>query len=217
MRDRSRFGDWWARNFVKRRFVLSRGTPVAPGYGAGPLRNYVLVSYGPARANAPPPSHRDRLAATIGVDRLSQRLADPDLALFLAVAPEDDRLGGFVWALAPRSSIAWHDNVPVRPGTALLFHGFVFPEHRRLGLFTGLMAAAHDYCLVELGRSRVNAVVEASNTASLRALKRIGYEHVGDNHLLKFYGVNVVSMLGWRERRGTEVHFVLGGPRGRNH
>ena len=212
---RGPLGDWWVRNFVKRRFVLARDTPGAPDRAKVTLVGYDVVGYGAGAGRELPAPQRRSLAQAIGEERLARRLADQDLTAFVAVAP-DGATAGFVWSLAPRAETAWHDNVPVRPGTALLFHGYVAPEHRRHGLFTWLMTAVQDHCLLRLGRERVLGVVEASNVPSLRTLGNLGYEHVADNYLVKVLGVNVVSVLRWRERRGTEAHFVFMRPRGRS-
>mgnify|MGYP000855844212 FL=1 len=208
--ERSLLGAWCERNFLKRRLVLALD---APTRSAPSLDLYELSGYGAGSGREMPATLRRSLAQAIGEERLARRLADPDLALFVAAAP-DGAAAGFVWGLAPERGTAWHDNVPVRAGTALLFHGYVLPEHRRHGLFTALIVAVQDYFVVGLGRARVFGVVESGNIPSLRTLRSLGYQHLGDNFLLKVLGVNVVSVLRWRDPPGTEAHLVFMSPRG---
>ena len=84
------------------------------------------------------------------------------------------------------------------------------------GIFTALMTAVQDHCLEVLDFPLVVGVVEASNIASSRALKALGYKLLGDNYILKLFGVNLFSLVTWRSDRKPELHFVLKNAKGRS-
>lgn len=213
--DRSRLAAWRARNLLKRRLILSLDEPGVGG-SSSELAGFKLIRLGAGSGASPTEAQRSALVAAIGAERLERRLAATDMAVFLAVTEREQELAGFVWAVQPHERTVFHDNVPVRPGVALLFHGLVLPDHRRKHLFTRLMVAVQSHCLVELGCNAVLGVVEASNLASLSTLKTLGYRHVGDNYLIKLLGLNVVSVVRWYRARRTEVHLVLMTRRGRS-
>ena len=205
---RSRLRSWWTGAFLKRRLVLAIDTISGSTVGVDEVEGYSLVVHGAGLDSTVSEECRQALAAVIGGDRLRARFEDSRLKAFLIVRDADGNLGGFVWSLAPRTEEAWHDSVIVQPGAALLFNGYVFPEHRRKRLFTAMMVAAQDHCL-DQGSTHVIGVVEASNIASRRTLKGLGYRHVGNNYLVKILGRNVVSVFMWTDDRPFEAHLVL--------
>lgn len=204
---------WLARYFFKRRHVLAlRATSRDQPMRTPP--DFELMGIGAGSPQGAESRYLEQLRSFIGTGILESRLNRRDVTLFIAV--HDGSIAGFVWAVTPTTDTVWHDRVPVRPGVALLFNGYVFEQYRRRGMFTSLMVAVQDHCLAVIGSWLVLGVVEASNLASLRTLASLGYSKVGENYLIKFLGVNILSILRWLDGQRTELHVVLKSDKGRS-
>lgn len=99
------------------------------------------------------------------------------------------------WALTPRTKSLWHDSFLIHPHKALLCNAFVNPNYRRLGLYSFLIGATHTYLLNYYKCDSVYTIVEKSNDASLDANKKFGLPIVYRQFLIKFFGVNIFSII----------------------
>lgn len=138
-----------------------------------------------------PESSLARLEPYLSHSQILRRLEHPDISLY-ALFSQGDELAALYWSLHPEKAI-WHDKFLVEPGAALLFGAYVVPEHRRKGLYSLLIKAAHQHMLEKKVES-VFTIVEASNSASLAANQQSGLKIVAHNYLIKVFGRNLFTI-----------------------
>lgn len=138
---------------------------------------------------------------------LERRLERRNCTLFLALQSKDRTPVGFYWSVHTNETALWHDSFPVPPGSGLVFNAFVTPAHRRSGVYRLLQIASHNHLFKFTGCHEVFTIVEDRNTASMRANAEFGLQKKGKNYLVKFFSVNVLSIIETNTKRQT--HFVL--------
>ena len=153
------------------------------------------------------------VADCVGVRRFERRSMHPGIALFVAMEHKD-KVAGFYWAVRSSSKPLWHDKLKVEPHTALLFNAHVFPEYRRQGLYSLLLAAAHNVLFQSFGVERALTIVECSNQASLQANRKFGLRVFANNYLIKLAGRNIISILEGPE--GYRWDYVFRNEKGNN-
>ena len=124
----------------------------------------------------------------------------------LVAFDEEDVPIGYYMTLVPEEETVWHDELPVTPGSALVFKGFVSSEHRRKGVYKALQRAAHDHLFFVREVDQVLTIVESSNFASLNANNGFGLRTMKCNYLLKFLNRNAMSI--YRSEDGLEMYWV---------
>lgn len=165
-----------------------------------------------AAADALPEGLHGELSDGMDAAVLNCRRRDARCALYTATDEQAGRLAGFYWSVRPGREAVWHDKVCVSPGTSLLFNAYVRPAFRRRGVYTHLIAAAHDHLLGGGRCARVFTVVEDQNTASMRANVGFGLRPCMRNYLIKIAGRTVFSV--FLKRDGLEVHYVIRNAKG---
>ena len=122
-----------------------------------------------------------------------------DMVLVLAVLDGD--IVGYGWLLIP-DTVLWHDKILVYPDEALLFDAYVKPNYRRQGVYGQLHATRRSIGLDNA--ERVITVVESRNNASLSANISFGMKKLSTNYLVKFFGINFLSI-----ERGGRSHISV--------
>lgn len=195
---------------LKRRVVMAyRELPAAtvtPNAEMG-----VCIYSGATPLGRLPPHQVDALADTVGAERLERRLLNEDVTLVLGVDRQTQAPIGFRWVVHPATGTAWHDNVPIRPGEALGFNAFVYPQYRGRGFYQRLVVEGNRYLMETLGYEKVTIVVEATNEASLAANRAAGLGIEGENYLAKWLGRNAFSIFRDRRTGRWSVYYVLHG------
>jgi ribosomal protein S18 acetylase RimI-like enzyme len=139
-------------------------------------------------------SQRLRIAA-LGSEH---RIAESDFALLDAgtvmcfAAFDSAQLAGFIWvATGHVSSDINHDGKPetglpiwLDDDTVFIFQALVFPNYRGHQLYAALVTAAADQ-LQKRGIRKIVLTTEASNILALSAVKRMGFQQVGQSWLLR--------------------------------
>ncbi|WP_083898856.1 GNAT family N-acetyltransferase [Natronococcus jeotgali] len=176
--------------FYKNRYVLATTDRTSGGNSDADIMLY----------DKPPGDVFNYLENKRNKDILTKRVEASHTSI--AVARRDGEIVGTSWLLIPQK-IVWHDKIAVRPGEALLFDASVDPDYRRQGIYSDLHSARVEKSLSEKA-DVVLTVVESANKASLKANRDLGMKLLSVNHLVKFFGVNFLSV----ERGGREYTTV---------
>jgi len=180
----------WRGLFYKERFLLQLTREDLPARPPSPEGSIAIQRF---PSNQVPATIRTFLANRIQEKTLIQRLACPDVDLFLAVDTISREPLGYYWSLVSAQKAYFHDAFRIPIGTALVFNAYVMEEHRKRGIYSHLIHYAHRYLLEEKGCSRVYTIVEKSNLASLGANLKNNLKVTAHNSLIKFFGMNIFS------------------------
>jgi hypothetical protein len=148
------------------------------------------------------------LADTMQASEVADRADRDDCMLYLARHRETADPVGYNWSLAPEDERVWHDSYPVDPGEALVFDAYVEPEHRERGVYELLQTAAHGRLFESEDCETVYSIVEKEDTPALHANRAVGLRPTARNYLVKFLGVDVLSIC--RDQYDTRTHLVMG-------
>ncbi|SHJ97159.1 hypothetical protein SAMN05444280_14414 [Tangfeifania diversioriginum] len=113
--------------------------------------------------------------------------------LFTITEEGKKELAGYYFVLISSNKQVLHDKFIIKPNEALMCHAFIYPQYRNNGLYKTLIKFSHAYLLKE-NHKNIYTIVEESNTASLKANLDSGLEYYEINYLVKFFGVNLLSM-----------------------
>ena len=140
----------------------------------------------------------------VQIKRFERRLNSECTGYFYII---DGQAAGMIWANHPSSEM-WFDSMPTMPGSARAVGTFVHPNYRGRGVAVALRQfLVHD--MNNRGISNVWGVAEFSNKRSQAYNQKAGIERIEVNWLVKFYGRNVLSIVGrrvfvlWPSRRGA--------------
>ncbi|WP_135829677.1 GNAT family N-acetyltransferase [Halorussus halobius] len=137
---------------------------------------------------------RKGLRQLSSVENIESRLGTQGCFLYLAT--DGDILIGYYWSIIPQEPVS-HDSFFISPGEALLFNAYVRPQFRRQGIYTQLLAKAHNHVLINSNAYMSYTIVEDRNKPSLRANNEFGLDKYGKNYLIKLWGRNVLSIVSY--------------------
>lgn len=130
----------------------------------------------------------------IATDRLKHyikiRSNSPNWIIFLCV--KNNEIIGYSFLHTP-SSIEWNDSLPTLSGEARESSTYVEPTHRGKGIRSMLLAAQVNYCNQQ--NKTMWAVIEKSNSSSIKSTERFGAIRIRTNYLIKIIGRNFLSIL----------------------
>jgi GNAT superfamily N-acetyltransferase len=190
MKEQTQGNRQWHELFYKERLLLQLTCEDLPDSPSSPEGNFTIQRF---PSNQIPASVRAFLSARIQEKVLTQRLACPDVDLFLAVDTVSQEPLGYYWSLVSVQKTYFHDAFRIPLGTALVFNAYVIEEYRKKGIYSHLIVYAHHYLLEEKGCSRVYTIVEKRNLASLGANLKNNLKVSAHNSLIKFCGRNIFS------------------------
>jgi GNAT superfamily N-acetyltransferase len=110
----------------------------------------------------------------------------------LFVYHDQGTIKGYSFLHAPKS-IDWIDSLPTLPQQARLSSSFVEPDYRGQGVRGKILWHQFQYCMTE--NYKLWAVIEKSNTSSIRVAEKVGAVRSRTNYLIKIAGHNVFSIL----------------------
>lgn len=191
--------------FCKRRFVLENHPLAVTGIAARPRSDFDIV------VNPDLNEHRtwkEQLEQQVGINVLRGRVSDHHVDFLIAVHKETNSVAGYYWAITASTERLWHDSIPIRPRTSLLFNAVVLPAFRRKGLYRNLIVHAQTFLFEVHGVETVWTIVEDTNLKSLNSNLSCGATIIGNNYLVKFFGRNIWSILRVDGHR-KEIHYVF--------
>ncbi|MEE2644063.1 MAG: GNAT family N-acetyltransferase [Myxococcota bacterium] len=134
-----------------------------------------------------------------------RRLEDPNYVGVFALASESGCFLGSQWAIGGGREQIWYDSLPIEAGEYLIAGQFVCEHYRGKRLNRRMTEHLTHYLLQRGQISRIFAVIERVNQASLASNQRTG-EAAGHNILFKCFARNQLSLL---RRRGETKLFTL--------
>jgi len=126
--------------------------------------------------------------------------------LFTIKNEEKKELAGYYFAILGTNKPVKHDNFIIMQNEALLCNAFIYSKYRKKGLYKTLIKFSHTYLLKEYFRN-IYTIVEKSNTASLKANLASGLAFDKTNYLVKFFGINVLSLF----YKQNKLYLILSG------
>jgi|GEM_PF-2215231 len=118
------------------------------------------------------------------------RFGEQEWTLYAVKDALNNKLAGYYFSVAGRFI---HDNFFIDFNKALLCNAFIYPKHRKKGLYKNLIRTAHKH-LYQKGFKEIFTIVEKNNKPSLHANLSAGLEIFSVNYLIKFFGINVLSL-----------------------
>ena len=138
----------------------------------------------------------------------AKRLQKQNWIFFLLVDRSTKEIAAYSWVILGNGKYYWHDNYVVYPDAALLCNDFVKKKYRNLGIHKYLIYRRLTY-LLDKNIHKVFAIVENSNTASLKAYSSAGFSVYCTNYLFKLFSINIISLF----TASTNIKMVLFGSR----
>ena len=117
----------------------------------------------------------------------AERLANREHCV---VATADNRIVGYEWYCdAPfHAEERYSYKLQIPPDTLYAYDAFVQPEYRRLGVWTLFHVVYLRYLMLRLRKSRIIAMVDHDNKASIEAHSKFGYRIYAKVFVLKIFG-----------------------------
>jgi len=131
------------------------------------------------------------------------KLDKQEWTLYVVKDEINNELAGYYFSVAGRYI---HDNFLIDFNEALLCNAYIYPTHRKKGLYKSLIKTAHKH-LYQKGFSAVFTIVEKNNNPSLNANLSAGLTIHSVNYLVKFLGINVLSLY----YKNSKLNLILTG------